>query len=79
MSGGQFFNKHKGNVTAVRFGPKGGRIGSGNNKGDLIVWNYLKENQSVSHECNILSGQIKDIDFTGCNERCAVAGFGGVG
>lgn len=56
---------------------KGGRIGSGTDKGEFKVWNALHQNLITSYEANPLSGIIKDIAFTDDGQRAAVVGDGG--
>jgi hypothetical protein len=60
----------------VSFGPKGGKIALGSDKGHVIVWNHEREDQMVSFHSDPMQTRINDISWTDCGEKFAVVGEG---
>jgi WD40 repeat protein len=67
------FGEHKNKVNVARFSPNGRHVASGDDGGQLIIWEVLKDRFSVRKEFPINKG-IKDLSWSDDGKRLAVCG-----
>lgn len=70
------FDQHKFKTTAVRISPNGYRCASGDERGNLMIWELSPELSLFKSFENQLGGAIKDISWTPDSQRIVVAGEG---
>lgn len=63
----QLFTKHASPVTAIRTGKKGGKVASGDEKGNFKIWCVDDPEFKVEFENTILKDHIRDFAF---NDEC---------
>ncbi len=74
----QEYNRHRNNVTAVRFAPSGMWVATGDDSGRLDVWDTTnpEEDRVVKTERPCFNGRVNDIAWSPDSKRLVVVGAG---
>jgi len=73
----EYFHNHIAETSAARYSPNGNLIASGDEKGNLKIWDAegAAHNVKKEYEC-YLGGKIRDIAWTADGQRICIAGEG---
>ena len=71
------FSEHKAKVNVARFNPHGGRVASGDDEGNLIIWEIRSSGELYNWKSYEINDSIKDIAWSDDGKRLAIAGKSG--
>ncbi|GJJ68478.1 hypothetical protein EMPS_00824 [Entomortierella parvispora] len=70
------YNQHSCNVTVAKFAPSGYYIASGDERGNVRVWDTVGDEQILKLESRAINGRINDLAWDGESKRIIAVGDG---
>ncbi|KAG0002585.1 hypothetical protein BGZ65_002528 [Modicella reniformis] len=70
------YTQHTHNVTVAKYAPSGNYIASGDERGNIRVWDTIGEEQILKLETEAFSGKINDLTWDGESKRIIAVGDG---
>lgn len=70
------YNEHTAPTTVARFSPSGYYVASGDNQGNVRIWDCAGEDKILKNQVTAISGRITDLDWDGDSQRIIAVGEG---